>query len=128
MLVLLLKNTKQQNRKEPAQMRIHLPTKTLVSGLLISLSINSRAQKENTFAIGAESFELNGKPYVIRCGEMHFARMPKAGWKQRLQMAKAMGLNTVCAYLFWNMQEKQPDQFTWAKPFSKIFSPLRYCR
>lgn len=94
-------------------MRIHLLTKTLVLGLLIGLSINGWAQKENTFAIGAESFELNGKPYVIRCGEMHFARIPKAEWKQRLQMAKAMGLNTVCAYLFWNIHEKQPDQFTW---------------
>ena len=107
-------------------MRIHLFIKPLVVGLLISLSINSRAQKENTFAIGAESFELNGKPYVIRCGEMHFAPIPKAGWKQRLQMAKAMGLNTVCAYLFWNIHEKQPDQFTKVKNFLK--SLLRCCR
>ena len=98
-------------------MRIHLLTKTLVSGLLINLSINSRAQKENTFARGAEYFELNGKPHIIRCGEMHFARMPKAEAKQRLQMAKAMGLNTVCAYLFWNIHEKQPDQCSWAKKF-----------
>ncbi|WP_199141471.1 beta-galactosidase [Pedobacter sp. ASV12] len=69
--------------------------------------------KAQTFAIGHEAFELNGKPYVIRCGEMHFARIPKAEWRNRLQMAKAMGLNTVCAYLFWNIHEKQPDQFTW---------------
>lgn len=109
-------------------MRIHLLKKTLVLGLLTPLSVNSWAQKENTFAIGAESFELNGRPYVIRCGEMHFARIPKAGWKQRLQMAKAMGLNTACAYLFWNIHEKQPDQFSWVKPFLKIFSSLRCCR
>lgn len=109
-------------------MRIHLLTKTLVLGLLITLSINSRAQKENTFAIGAESFELNGKPYVIRFGEMHFAPIPKAGLKQCLQMAKTMGLNTVCAYLFWNMHEKQPDQFTRVKNFLKTFSPLICCK
>jgi beta-galactosidase len=105
-------------------MRIHLLTKTLVSGLLITLSVNSRAQKENTFALGAEFFELNGKLDVIRCGEMHFACMPKAGWKQRLQMAKAMGLNTVCAYLFWNIHEKQPDRCTWAKNFLKPLALL----
>lgn len=109
-------------------MRIHLLTKTLVLGLLISLSINSWAQKENTFAIGAESFELNGKPYVIRCGEMHFVLIPKAEWKQRLQMAKAMGLNTVCAYLFLNMHEKQPDQFTRVKNFLKAFCPIMRCK
>ena len=29
-------------------------------------------------------------------------------------MAKAMGLNTVCAYLFWNMHEPQPGEFNWS--------------
>src|SRR4029079_9780565 len=32
----------------------------------------------------------------------------------RLQMAKAMGLNTVCAYLFWNMHEPHPREFNWS--------------
>jgi beta-galactosidase len=86
--------------------------RTILFLLLILSSWQSFAQKQ-TFAIGDDAFELNGKPYVIRCGEMHFARIPKAEWRNRLKMAKAMGLNTVCAYLFWNMHEKQPDQFTW---------------
>ena len=74
----------------------------------------SYAQRSDTsFAIGDSAFLLNGKPFIIRCGEMHFARIPKEYWRHRLQMAKAMGLNTVCAYLFWNMHEKQPGQFTW---------------
>lgn len=66
------------------------------------------------FKIGENDFLLNGKPYVIRCGEMHFARIPKEYWVHRLKMAKAMGLNTVCAYLFWNMHEPQPGQFNWS--------------
>lgn len=82
--------------------------------LLLFVGAKAMGQgKAQTFVIGNEAFELNGKPYVIRCGEMHFARIPKAEWRNRLQMAKAMGLNTVCAYLFWNIHEKQPDQFTW---------------
>ena len=94
--------------------------------LLLLLFSNLRAQQHQTgFEIGKESFELNGKPYVIRCGEMHFARIPKTEWRQRLKMAKAMGLNTVCAYLFWNIHEKQQDQFSWtgqsdAAEFCKI--------
>ena len=77
-------------------------------------STNAFSQKpQQTFAIGTDDFLLNGKPYVIRCGEMHYARMPKAYWRQRLKMAKAMGLNTVCAYLFWNITEKEPGEFTW---------------
>jgi beta-galactosidase len=87
--------------------------KAILFILLIASSAQLFAQKASTFKIGDDAFELNGKPYVIRCGEMHFARIPKAEWRNRLKMAKAMGLNTVCAYLFWNMHEKQPDQFTW---------------
>ncbi|WP_316753195.1 beta-galactosidase [Pedobacter gandavensis] len=92
---------------------------------IICLTISVKAQKAETFAIGPDHFELNGKPYVIRCGEMHFARIPKAEWRPRLKMAKAMGLNAVCAYLFWNMIENQQDKYTWtgqadAKAFCKI--------
>jgi len=97
----------------------------LFIALLIITSNHLFAQHQTTFKIGDEAFELNGKPYVIRCGEMHFARIPKAEWRNRLKMAKAMGLNTVCAYLFWNMHEKQPGQFAWtgqsdAATFCKI--------
>ncbi|MES2773035.1 MAG: beta-galactosidase [Bacteroidota bacterium] len=82
--------------------------------VLLFSNLQLWAQTTTTpFTIGESSFLLDGKPYIIRCGEMHFARIPKPYWRHRLQMAKAMGLNTVCAYLFWNMHEKQPDQFTW---------------
>ncbi|NCI46574.1 beta-galactosidase [Sediminibacterium soli] len=100
--------------------------KLIVALLLLFAHCNLFAQKtERAFAIGDSSFLLNGKPYVIRCGEMHFARIPKPYWRQRLQMAKAMGLNTVCAYLFWNMHEKEPGKFSWegqsdAAEFCKI--------
>lgn len=73
----------------------------------------SSAQKEHTFAIGENAFLLDGNPYVIRCGEVHAPRVPKEYWRHRLKMAKAMGLNTVCAYLFWNMHEPRPGEFNW---------------
>ena len=82
--------------------------------LLFLLPTAGRAQQQaSSFAIGETHFLLNGKPFLIRCGEMHFARIPKAYWRHRLQMARAMGLNAVCAYLFWNLHEKEKDQFSW---------------
>jgi hypothetical protein len=60
---------------------------------------------QRTFAIGTNDFLLDGNKFQIRCGEIHAARVPMEYWRHRLQMAKAMGLNTVCAYLFWNMHE-----------------------
>jgi len=83
-----------------------------------------QGKSTNTFAIGKESFLLNGKPFVIRCGEMHFARVPREYWLHRLQMAKAMGLNTVCAYLFWNVHEPKPNEFNW----SDIADAAAFCK
>ncbi len=68
----------------------------------------------HTFAIGGQEFLLDGKPFLIRCGEIHFARVPREYWWQRLQMCRAMGLNTVCIYLFWNFHEWQEGHFDWS--------------
>ena len=37
--------------------------------------------------------------------------MPREYWGQRLQMAKAMGLNTIFSYLYWQDIEPYPGQF-----------------
>ena len=66
------------------------------------------AQQKHTFEIKSGNFLYDGKPVQIHSGEMHFARVPKAYWRQRLQMIKAMGLNTVCTYVFWNYHETAP--------------------
>ena len=68
----------------------------------------------HAFAIATNDFLLDGKPFQIRCGEIHAARVPREYWRHRLQMARAMGLNTVCAYLFWNLHEPEPGHFNWS--------------
>lgn len=65
------------------------------------------------FAIGEQDFLLDGQPLQIRCGELHFARVPREYWRHRLQAVKAMGMNTVCAYLFWNYHEWREGQYRW---------------
>ena len=72
------------------------------------LITSSFAQQKHTFEIKGGNFLYDGKPVQIHSGEMHFARVPKAYWRQRLQMMKAMGLNTVATYVFWNYQETSP--------------------
>ncbi|QEH38317.1 Beta-galactosidase precursor [Aquisphaera giovannonii] len=68
----------------------------------------------HAFAIGEESFLLDGRRFQIRCGEVHAPRVPHEYWRHRLKMVKAMGLNAVCAYLFWNLQEPRPGEFAWS--------------
>lgn len=69
---------------------------------------------QHAFSIGTHSFLLDGQPFQIRCGEIHAPRVPPEYWRHRLQMAKAMGLNTVCAYLFWNLHEPRPGAYNWS--------------
>ena len=68
----------------------------------------SFAQQKHTFEIKNGNFLYDGKPIQIHSGEMHFARVPKPYWRQRLRMMKAMGLNTVATYVFWNYHETAP--------------------
>lgn len=102
----------------------HLPSLLRASAaLLLScllLQVSSLAATPTTapaahrFEIGTNDFLLDGQPFQIRCGELHSARVPREYWQHRLRLVKAMGLNTVCAYLFWNVHEPRPGEFNWA--------------
>jgi beta-galactosidase len=54
---------------------------------------------------------MDGKSYQIISGEMHYTRIPRAYWRDRLQKARAMGLNTITTYVFWNVHEPHPGDF-----------------
>ena len=71
----------------------------------ISFSFTIQAQQKHSFEIKDGEFVRDGKPIKIYSGEMHFARIPKEYWSHRLKMIKAMGLNTVATYVFWNYHE-----------------------
>ncbi len=65
----------------------------------------------HSFAIKNGQFELDGKPFQIISGEMHYQRIPRPYWRERFRMAKAMGLNTVTTYVFWNVHEPRPGVY-----------------
>ncbi|MCL5671402.1 MAG: beta-galactosidase [Acidobacteria bacterium] len=67
--------------------------------------------KKHTFGWHGEDFLLDGKPFQILSGEMHYARIPQAYWRDRLKKLRAMGLNTVSTYMFWNFHEPRPGEF-----------------
>ncbi|RYD87252.1 MAG: beta-galactosidase, partial [Sphingobacteriales bacterium] len=63
------------------------------------------------FELADSAFLLDGKPFQIISGEMHYPRVPREAWRARMKMAKAMGLNTIGTYVFWNLHEPQKDHF-----------------
>ncbi|WP_145669345.1 glycoside hydrolase family 35 protein [Chitinophaga polysaccharea] len=70
-----------------------------------------QAQSKHAFALSKTDFLLDGKPFQMISGEMHPARIPHEYWRHRIQMAKAMGCNTIAAYVFWNYHEPVKGQF-----------------
>ena len=69
------------------------------------------AQQTHTFKLGQHDFLLDGKPFQIISGEMHPGRIPRQYWRQRIRMARAMGCNTIAAYVFWNYIETSKGHF-----------------
>ena len=65
----------------------------------------------HTAGVDNAHFLVDGKPFQIISGEMHYARIPRAYWKDRLAKLKAMGLNSVTTYVFWNAHEATPGHY-----------------
>jgi len=65
----------------------------------------------HVFGISGDHFELDGKPFQIISGEMHYQRIPREYWRDRLKKARAMGLNTISTYVFWNVHEPRPGAY-----------------
>ncbi|MEO8148495.1 MAG: beta-galactosidase family protein [Bacteroidia bacterium] len=86
------------------------------------------AQDVHTFSLDKNDFLLDGKPFQFISGEMHPARIPKQYWKHRIQMAKAMGCNTIAVYVFWNYHESSPGVFDFKTENRNIAEFIRLCK
>ncbi len=78
---------------------------------LSGITLSNAQTVTHTFALGDSTFMLDGKPLQIISGEMHYTRIPEDNWRQRIKMAKAMGLNTIGMYVFWNAHEMVKGQY-----------------
>lgn len=87
----------------------HLLTLSLI--FAIALPIGVSAAPWPAFSTRGTQFIRDGRPYQLISGAIHFQRIPRAYWKDRLQKARAMGLNTVETYVFWNLVELREGQF-----------------
>ena len=67
---------------------------------VLAVTLGALCAMARSFEVGEKDFLLDGKPFVVRCGEVHYARIPRAYWRHRLQMLRAMGCNAVAA-LCW---------------------------
>ena len=101
--------------------------KPVTTGDAIATDEVRNSDKSNpvgTFEAGKGTFLLNGKPFVVKAAELHYPRIPKPYWDQRIKLCKALGMNTICLYVFWNSHEPQPGVYN----FSEQNDLAAFCR
>jgi beta-galactosidase len=91
------------------------PFRLLVPALAALAFLGSplRAQS-SSFKFEGTQFLLDGKPFQFMAGELHFQRIPREYWRDRLLKARAMGLNAIATYVFWNAIEPEPGQWSFS--------------
>lgn len=96
-------------------MRLNRHIKSIAMSIfLLAATTASQAagsSKNSDFTVGKGTFLLNGKPFVIKAAEIHYPRIPRPYWEHRIRMCKALGMNTVCIYIFWNIHEQREGEF-----------------
>ncbi len=71
----------------------------------------SLPQAAQAIHFDGKGFIIHGKRTFIVSGSLHYDRVPKAQWRDRLLRMKRAGFNCVQTYVFWNVQEPEPDTF-----------------
>lgn len=90
-------------------------------------SMDEVFESKGRFEAGEGTFLLNGEPFVVKAAELHYPRIPREYWDHRIKMCKALGMNTICLYTFWNAHEPQPDQFDFTGN-NDLAAFIRMCR
>ncbi len=80
--------------------------------------------QSTTFEVGKGAFLLDGEPFVVKAAELHYPRIPRPYWEHRIEMCKALGMNTICLYVFWNFHEERPDEYN----FTGQADVAEFCR
>ncbi|MBQ3655292.1 MAG: beta-galactosidase [Bacteroidales bacterium] len=91
---------------------------------LLLASCGEKQPQTGSFSAGDKTFLLNGKPFLVKAAEIHYSRIPKEYWENRIQLCKALGMNTLCIYIFWNYHEMEEGKFD----FSGDKDIAEFCR
>ena len=65
-------------------------------------------------SVNSRSLLFDGQPLFPVMGEIHYARVPPAEWREELLKMKAGGVDIVATYVFWIHHEEIEGQWDWS--------------
>ncbi|PNI09058.1 beta-galactosidase [Arthrobacter sp. AFG7.2] len=64
-------------------------------------AMSNSVDRHNRYRLTNRYLEIGGKPALPVSGELHFSRVPRTRWEERLRLMKAGGITVVASYIFW---------------------------
>uniref|UniRef100_A0A8I3W8P7 Beta-galactosidase n=1 Tax=Callithrix jacchus TaxID=9483 RepID=A0A8I3W8P7_CALJA len=89
----------------------------LLALLLLRPARGLRNASQRMFEIdySQDRFFKDGQPFRYISGSIHYSRVPRFYWKDRLLKMKMAGLNTIQTYVPWNFHEPYPGQYQFSE-------------
>jgi beta-galactosidase len=75
----------------------------------------------------SRSFLADGRRVFLIAGEQHYFRVPRNGWRDRLEKLKAAGANAVATYVPWLLHEPEEGRFDFSTPGMDVERFLDLC-
>ena len=92
-----------------------LATLLLVAQYSCWTRVQSLRTARRSFVARDDRFVKDDAPISVRSGSVHYSRVPRAYWRDRLERAKALGMNAVTTYVPWNFHEDDEGRFDFSE-------------
>ncbi|CAL8266873.1 unnamed protein product [Merluccius merluccius] len=74
-------------------------------------AVGRRLNRKVGLNANTSQFTLAGEPFRILGGSVHYFRVPRAYWRDRLMKTKACGINTITTYVPWSLHQPERGVF-----------------
>ncbi|XP_056593218.1 beta-galactosidase-1-like protein 2 isoform X2 [Triplophysa dalaica] len=71
-----------------------------------------RRNRSTGLRVNSSQFTLGGEQFCILGGSLHYFRVPRAYWKDRMMKMKACGLNTITVDVPWSLHQPEKEEFS----------------
>ena len=77
---------------------------------LTAPAMSNAVDRHDRYRLTNRYVEVEGSPRIPVSGEIHFSRLPRGVWEERLRLMRAGGITVAACYVFWLHHEPQEGE------------------